>query len=198
VLAACDENTSLPAATRPSTVVPMNAKHGQSSTRPECRLIRQRKQAVEYSAFRLPTSRSVRKIYRHSGRCFRELPRAAVCSRCRLDPDFRYLVGDLAGSIFRSPRFISVTTTATPVFLYNLQSDNTCLFPAHVRFLLQEKDDDLSGMNGKQYFRWFSNSVAHQLAPGTANPSASLTDLSQMDERIWRKSKCKCRRNGRF
>jgi hypothetical protein len=27
--------------------------------------------------------------------------------------------------------------------------------------------------------RWFSNSVAHQLAPGTANPSASLTDLSQ-------------------
>jgi Uroporphyrinogen decarboxylase (URO-D) len=96
------------------------------------------------------------------------------------------------------PRFISVTTTATPVFLYNLQSDNTCLFPAHVRFLLQEKDDDLSGMNGKQYFRWFSNSVAHQLAPGTANPSASLTDLSQMDERIWRKSKCKCRRNGRF
>ena len=74
---------------------------------------------------------------------------------------------------------ISVTTTATPVFVYNLQSDNTCIYPAHVRLLLQEMGDDLSGRNGKQYFRWWSTSVAYQLASGRADLSASLSDLSQ-------------------
>jgi hypothetical protein len=74
---------------------------------------------------------------------------------------------------------IVVTTSGTPVFVYNLQRDNTCVYPAHVRFLLQEKGDDLSGRNGKQYFRWWSNSVAYQLGPGAANLSASLTDFSQ-------------------
>jgi hypothetical protein len=74
---------------------------------------------------------------------------------------------------------ILVTTTQSPVFVYNLQPDNTCIYPAHVRFLLQEDGDDLSGMNGKQYFRWFSNSAAYQLASGPANLRASLTDLSQ-------------------
>src|SRR5271166_3503574 len=74
---------------------------------------------------------------------------------------------------------ILVTTTGMPVFVYNLQPDNSCTYPAHVRFLLQQRGDDLSGMNGKQYFRWWSNSVAYQLALGRANLSASLTDLSQ-------------------
>ena len=74
---------------------------------------------------------------------------------------------------------ILVTTTGTPEFIYNLQPNNTCLYPAHVRFLLQEKGDDLSGRKGKQYFRWWSNSVAYQLASGTANLRASLTDLTQ-------------------
>jgi hypothetical protein len=74
---------------------------------------------------------------------------------------------------------ILVTTTGTPVFVYNLQTDNTCIYPAHVRFVLQENGDDLSGTNGKQYFRWWSNSVTYQLASGPANLMASLTDLSQ-------------------
>src|SRR5258707_1215178 len=30
-----------------------------------------------------------------------------------------------------------------------------------------------------EYFRWWSNSVAYQLAPGSANLSASLTDISR-------------------
>jgi hypothetical protein len=72
-----------------------------------------------------------------------------------------------------------VTTAGTPAFVYTLQPDNTCLYPAHVRFLLQENGDDLSGTNGKEYFRWWSNSVAYKLAPGRANLTASLTDLSQ-------------------
>ena len=74
---------------------------------------------------------------------------------------------------------IVVTTSGTPVFVYNLEPHNTCVYPAHVRFLLQEKGDDLSGRNGKQYFRWWSNSVAYPLASGAANLRASLTDLSQ-------------------
>lgn len=74
---------------------------------------------------------------------------------------------------------ILVTTTGKPAFVYGLQPDNTCVYPAHVRFLLQEKGDDLSGSNGKQYFRWWSNRVAYQLASGRANLRASLTDLSQ-------------------
>jgi len=59
---------------------------------------------------------------------------------------------------------IVVTTAQSPVFVYKLQRDNTCIYPAHVRFLLQEDGDDLSGMSGKQYFRWWSNSVAYQRA----------------------------------
>ena len=34
-------------------------------------------------------------------------------------------------------------------------------------------------MNGKQYFRWWSNQVAYRLASGVANLRASLTGLSQ-------------------
>jgi hypothetical protein len=41
--------------------------------------------------------------------------------------------------------------------LMNLQPENNCVYPLHVWFLLQEKGD-LSGTNGKQYFRWWSNS----------------------------------------
>ena len=74
---------------------------------------------------------------------------------------------------------ISVATTGTPVFVYNLEPGNTCIYPAHVRLLLQEQGDDLSGTNGKQYFRWWSTSIAYQLAPGEADLSASLSDLGQ-------------------
>jgi hypothetical protein len=41
-----------------------------------------------------------------------------------------------------------------------------CIYPAHVRFLLQEKGDDLSGKNAKRYF-------------GSANLRAPLTDFSE-------------------
>jgi hypothetical protein len=74
---------------------------------------------------------------------------------------------------------ILVTSAGSPVFVYKFQPDNDCIYPAHVHLLLQEKGDDLSGKNGKQYFRWFSNSVAYRLAPGAVRLKASLTDLSQ-------------------
>jgi hypothetical protein len=74
---------------------------------------------------------------------------------------------------------ITVTTSGAPMFEYDFGPDNACAFPAHVRFLLQRKGDDLSGMNGKRYFRWWSNRVAYRLAPGSAKLMATLTDLSQ-------------------
>jgi hypothetical protein len=74
---------------------------------------------------------------------------------------------------------IMVTTIGTPTFRYDFGPDNPCVSPAHVRFLLQQKGDDLSGKNGKQYFRWWSNRVAYQLAPGSSKLKTSLTDLNQ-------------------
>jgi hypothetical protein len=93
---------------------------------------------------------------------------------------------------------ISVTATGTPVFVYNLQPDNSCTYPAHVRFLLQQRGDDLSGMNGKQYFRWWSNSVAYELAPGSANLSASLTDLNQWTSVFGEKANANAAATGGF
>jgi hypothetical protein len=75
---------------------------------------------------------------------------------------------------------IEISATGTPSFEYALEANNTCVNPAHVRFLLQEKDDDLSGAGGKQYYRWFSISAAYELAPGsTTTLTAYVSDLSQ-------------------
>ena len=93
---------------------------------------------------------------------------------------------------------ISVATTGTPVFIYNLEPENTCIYPAHVRFLLQEKGDDLSGANGKQYFRWWSTTIAYQLAPGEADLSASLSDLDQWIGVLGQKGERECRGDGCF
>jgi len=68
-----------------------------------------------------------------------------------------------------------VTTTGTPVFNYQLNWDNTCDYPAHVRFYLQRKGDDLSGQGEYEFYRWFSNEVAYELAAGSASLTASLT-----------------------
>ena len=74
---------------------------------------------------------------------------------------------------------IEVTTTGTPAFEYALEANNTCRNPAHVRFLLQQKGDDLSGVRGKQYYRWWSINAAYELAPGATTLTAQLSDLSQ-------------------
>jgi len=97
------------------------------------------------------------------------------------DPNSVHYV--LAGVKMAASRYVDagilVTTTGRPEFVYDLQPDNNCIYPAHVRFLLEENGDDLSGTNGKEYFRWWSNSVAYKLASGRANLTALLTDLSQ-------------------
>ena len=151
VLAACDDNGSSPAATPRSTVVPMNAQAW----------------AILYSPGMPPHPTP-----QAGGGWYFDFPTDPNSVHYVLAAVNMAASNDVDASIL-------VTTTGTPVFVYNLQPDNNCVYPAQVRFLLQEKGDDLSGTNGKQYFRWWSNSVAYQLAPGQANLSASLTDLGQ-------------------
>jgi hypothetical protein len=74
---------------------------------------------------------------------------------------------------------IEVTTTGTPTFDYSLDPNNTCSHPAHVRFLLQQKGDDLSGVAGKQYYRWWSINAAYELAAGSTTLTAQISDHSQ-------------------
>jgi hypothetical protein len=74
---------------------------------------------------------------------------------------------------------IEITTAGTPTFEYALDANNTCVNPAHVRFLLQEKGDDLSGAGGKQFYRWWSINAAYELTPGLTTLTAQVSDLSQ-------------------
>ena len=67
-----------------------------------------------------------------------------------------------------------VNTTGTPVFNYQLNRDNVCDYPAHVRFYLQRTGDDLSGRGQYEFYRWFSNEVAYELVAGSANLTAAL------------------------
>jgi hypothetical protein len=153
LLAACNDSASSPASTLPSTEVPMNAQAW----------------SIMYSPGMPPHP-----TLQTGGGWYFDFPTAPS--------SVHYVLAavSLAASVSVDASILVTTTESEPpMFLYNLQPDNTCLYPAHVRFLLQEKGDDLSGTNGKQYFRWWSNSVAYQLAPGSANLSASLADLSQ-------------------
>ncbi len=151
LLAACNDQGSSAASTSPSTVVPTNAQAW----------------AILYSPGMPPHPAP-----RPGGGWYFDFPTG------RNSVHYVLAAVNMTASSYVDAT-ISVTATGTPVFVYNLQPGNTCDYPAHVRFLLQEKGDDLSGMNGKQYFRWWSNSVAYQLAPGSAKLTASLSDLGQ-------------------
>jgi hypothetical protein len=68
-----------------------------------------------------------------------------------------------------------ITTTGTTVFNYKLNPNNTCDYPAHVRFYLQRRGDNLSGRGEYEFYRWFSNDVAYELGAGSTNLTAPLT-----------------------
>jgi len=74
---------------------------------------------------------------------------------------------------------IAMSATGTPVFRYQTAADNTCVSPAHVRLFFQERGDDLSGDDALQYYRWWQNKGAYELASGEAILSVPLTDPSQ-------------------
>lgn len=150
-LIACIANGSPSASARRSTVIPMNAKAW----------------SILYSAG-MPQHPAPRP----GGAWYFDFP--------RIPNSVNYVLAavNMAASSHVEASIL-VATTESPVFVYNFQPDNTCVYPAHVRFLLQERGDDLSGRNGKQYFRWWSNSVGYQLGSGAKNLRVSLTDLSQ-------------------
>lgn len=63
----------------------------------------------------------------------------------------------------------TLTTTGNPIFDWHTATDNTCVFPVHVRFLIQEWQDSMCignpPMTGCQYGRWWSNPVAAEIGP---------------------------------
>ena len=152
MVAACGDNASLTASTARSTVVPMDAEAW----------------AILYSPGMPPHPTP----HTGSNGWYFDFPNAAG------SVNYVLAAVNMAASSSVDAN-ISVTTIGTPEFIYNLQPDNNCTYPAHVRLLLQQRGDDLSGTNGKQYFRWWTNTIAYQLAPGIADLSASVTDLRQ-------------------
>ena len=54
-----------------------------------------------------------------------------------------------------------------------MHRSNTCDVPARLRLFVQRRGDDLSA--SKEFWRWWSNPVAFQLAAGVAELTAALT-----------------------
>ena len=64
-----------------------------------------------------------------------------------------------------------IATTGAPTFHYKLHADNTCDYPAHVRYILQRSGDDLSAKS--EFYRWFSLSGV-KLEEGSADLTVAL------------------------
>src|SRR5271170_7809100 len=108
LLAACNDNGSSPATKPPSTVVPMNAQAWSNLYSP-----------------RMPPHPTPQT----GGGWYFDFPTAPN--------SVHYVLAAVSIAASSSvDASILVTTTETPVFVYNLQPDNTCVYPAHVRFLL--------------------------------------------------------------
>lgn len=102
---------------------------------------------------------------------------------CNVDdcPSVNYLFAP-AGSGWpqRSPLVITgystiqatfqITVTGNPVFFYQTDLDNTCVFPASVRLFFWQWGGSATGED-----RWWSNPVSYQLAPGAGTLSVPLT-----------------------
>jgi hypothetical protein len=99
-----------------------------------------------------------------------DFPSCGGTSRCSVN----YVVVPINVAVSTSfkARF-EIATTGKPIFHYKLKSDNTCSMPAHVRLFLERRGDDLS--EEKEYWRWWSDPVAFQLAGGSAELMAALT-----------------------
>jgi hypothetical protein len=62
----------------------------------------------------------------------------------------------------------NLVTTGTPVFNYNSEPGNTCIFPAHFRPYIQ------SGESGADGTRWWSNPSAFLLAQGVGTVTLTI------------------------
>lgn len=65
-----------------------------------------------------------------------------------------------------------VATSGAPEYRYDTESGNTCVFPAHVRFILYVTGD-LS-----EYGRWWSNPIAYQLSDETVQTKTTPLEPS--------------------
>lgn len=76
---------------------------------------------------------------------------------------------------------ITVSTTGNPTFQYQLgDPSNTCVYPAHTRFMIQEKGDNFTGQGAYEFYRWWSiDPHSYELKAGSATLSAPVTDPSQ-------------------
>ncbi len=78
-----------------------------------------------------------------------------------------------------------ITTSDAPVFNYQLNPDNTCDYPAHARFYLQRKGDDLTGQGEYEFYRWFSGMSRPLLNfAGRALPVDEVMRLSRSPQ-VW-------------
>jgi hypothetical protein len=66
---------------------------------------------------------------------------------------------------------VQIATAGIPAFHYKLSANNTCESPAHARFILQRKGDDLSARS--EFYRWFSSSGV-KLEEGSADLTVPL------------------------
>lgn len=73
---------------------------------------------------------------------------------------------------------ITIETAGNPFFEYRTEASNNCGGQATVRLYFQRRGDNMSGDGAYQYYRWWSNPVAYQLAGGSIELVGNLADPS--------------------
>jgi hypothetical protein len=79
-------------------------------------------------------------------------------------------VGSLADATYLTATF-KVVATGAAKFNYMFESGNTCANPAHARLLFART----GWSKGGEFYRWWANSNAYKLAPGSATLAVPLT-----------------------
>jgi hypothetical protein len=77
--------------------------------------------------------------------------------------------GSLADATYLTATF-KVVATGTPKFNYMFETGNTCANPAHARLLFART----GWSKGGEFYRWWANSNAYELAPGGATLAVPL------------------------
>jgi hypothetical protein len=78
-----------------------------------------------------------------------------------------------AGDFVRAE--MEVQAEPSTVFDYRTEASNTGDFPAHARFFLQRRGDDMTGRGAMRYYRWWANPQAFKLEPGALTLTVPLS-----------------------
>src|SRR5258706_11581916 len=68
---------------------------------------------------------------------------------------------------------VQVLTTGSPIFQYDTERTNTCIFPAHARMYF-EADSSVWTNSAGDTFRWWANPIAVALGPGMVGITVQL------------------------